>query len=179
MIQKCVGCEHGVEEMFRRDRKACVGCEHGIEEMFRRDRKAMSKHGWISHIVLDDPDYPQGMNYHTHGLMESFKHEDIQVCLAINPNLIHSVVSGLVNLIKEGRTFSAGQTASGDIQNLDVTFAAAKEGDRNDLRLIFPDSTGALEESKMADEHFKAQWVGTIPKVETIQPKPLRRIDWK
>jgi hypothetical protein len=140
----------------------CMGCSEGIEAVRKHDAEAFKEYGWFAHIV-PDPDFPNGMNYHTHGLDVSYNHKDIQVCLSINPKLIHSLVSDVIDQIKKGQTFESGQVVSRIVRGMNVTFANAKEDNRDVLRMIFPDSAGLLDRKNMVDERFKAQYDGTTP----------------
>lgn len=47
----------------------------------------MRKHGWYAHFVPDDNKYPNSINYHTHGLEDSFGHPDLQICFPLPPKI--------------------------------------------------------------------------------------------
>jgi len=135
----------------------CVGCEQGMDKLLERDAKAFKKYGWVAHFVFD-PEYPLGMNYHTHGVPESFNHPDFQVCLPLQNEVVHSIVSTLVDRVKAGESFKAGQKVSEVIGNdMLVTFKEAEECGRPVLRVIFPDKSGSLEPNGV-DEKFAEQW---------------------
>ena len=134
---------------FHNEKCECAICKYGPEFVEDWERDCLQKTGWFAHQVPG--------NYHTHGVLESFGHQDIQVVLQIDPNAIHRIVSGVINDIKEGKQFQAGQNYSKVIQKLDVTFIEATENDRTVLRLIFPDANGKLLKEEM-DPDYAAQY---------------------
>ena len=143
--------------------RSCAACEQGMDAVIAHDTVAFNRYGWYAHIVQADPDYPFGVNYHTHGLLQSLKHKDFQICLCLSPEIAHSIVSDLVEHIKAGETFEAGKVASGIIRGgYNITFANAKECDRDVLRIIFPDKEGALSRDVIS-EAYRPQWEGTTP----------------
>lgn len=137
----------------------CVICELGMEEAKRREREQMEKCGWIAHIMEDDPCTPYHFNYHTHGLKESFDHPDLQIVLTLKSEIAHSIVSEVVEHIKEGKKFKHGDLASGIIRAADpdkeylVLFINAVENNRNILRIILPDVEGNLEPQDMDPQY--------------------------
>lgn len=132
-------------------------CSHDMGAIRRHDEEAFRKYGWYAHIVPDDA-YPLGLNYHTHGMPESYGHQDIQVVLPIDPGKIHRIVSDIVWLVKDGRKFHAGEIAEGVIKGLNVSFVEAEESGRMVLRLILPDKNGELLASRM-DREFAGQYL--------------------
>jgi hypothetical protein len=114
--------------------------------------------GWHAHIVAEDPSAPYGANYHTHGLVESFGHLDIQVVFPIDPRTIHGIVKKLIDQIKDGKKFKHGDRVDGVIQSAtdieyQVLLINAIEGGRNVLRMIIPDAAGNLEPQDMDPEY--------------------------
>jgi hypothetical protein len=136
----------------------CFGCKHGLDALRAHDEEAFKKCGWYAHYVCGDEDYPFAVNYHTHGFPESFKHKDIQVCLSIPRETIHSIVFTLADRIRAGEVFEAGDQVAKIIGGgYLVTFKDAKEDGRDVLRLIFPDRDGNLSRDDM-DDTFAQQW---------------------
>jgi hypothetical protein len=58
----------------------------------------IKKNGWAAHYFVIDSFH---INYHTHGVMESYNHYDIQIVLPVPPCTCHHVVSDIINDIKE------------------------------------------------------------------------------
>jgi len=136
----------------------CAACKYGIENVKRMEQEAMEKEGWYAHIVQDDPRTPYGLNYHTHGMVESFDHPDLQVVLKIDPRTVHSCIHNVVKQIKAGKKFKHGDRADEVIRSAidieyQVMFVNAVEGGRNVLRVIFPDAAGNLEPQDMDPEY--------------------------
>jgi hypothetical protein len=118
----------------------------------------LKKQGWYAHIVTEDPLMPYGYNYHTHGLLESFGHLDIQVVLNLDPRTVHSCVTNLIDQIKEGQKFQHGDKVDKVIRSAtdieyQVLLVNAVESGRNVLRMIFPDAAGNLEPQDMDSKY--------------------------
>lgn len=108
--------------------------------------KMMRQHGWYAHFVPGDEDFPNSINYHTHGVERSFGHADLQICFPIPPDTCHQIFSLVVDNIKEGARYLPGVQYPDIIDNdLKVAFIEAMECGRQVLRLIFPDKNGAYE----------------------------------
>lgn len=105
----------------------------------------MEQFGWFAHYVPGAPDYPNKINYHTHGVAESFGHLDLQICLPIRPEHAHSIFQTVINKIKEGQIFVEDKPYHKVLAKYPLTFALAFEGGRNVLRLLLPDEQGRLE----------------------------------
>jgi len=113
--------------------------------------------GFVIHAVMEG-----GIaNIHTHGLVKGFDHPDIQCVVNLPPEVIYEIFHNLVNKIKGGHRFKAGEIVSGVLQNLNVTFTWATEGDRDVLRLILPDKTGELAPDKIQGK-LKLQYQGQL-----------------
>lgn len=137
--------------------RVCKVCSEGPESMLKWQEQMMKKHGWFIHFVYSK----ESLNAHTHGLIETFKHPDLQIVLPLGERTCHSVFHTVVDRIKKGDKFEHNQVAQEIIQNnLSVQFVEAQEGGRNVLRIIFPDKNGALDEDKMYQDMFRQQWIG-------------------
>lgn len=140
------------------DNPECAVCALGLEAVKTRDREAMEKFGWTAHIVVDDPDVPYGFNYHTHGFPETFQCPDMQIVLPLPKNMSHTIMHTIVTLMREGRRFRLGEIADGVLVGHSVTFASAKELDREVYRVILPDKSGDLNQDTM-DKVYRDQWL--------------------
>jgi hypothetical protein len=137
--------------------QTCDACAFGIESVLAREKEAMEKVGWYAHIIVDDPNTPYHMNYHTHGLQESFEHKDLQVCFPIDPNLIHECVTTLIDKIRTGKTYKANDISFDLMKTRAITFIDAKENDREVLRVVFSDEAGRFKEDEI-DDFLKQQY---------------------
>ena len=138
------------------DKPVCDCCAFGVEEMKEWEKEMMKKHGWFIHFVFDDAT-PFNTNIHTHGLVVTYKHKDVQICAPLSAETAQAILAGLVRRIKAGEKFSAGDKVYELIGNYAVTFIEAKEHDREVLRIIFPDQAGVLNRAEM-DEVWVAQY---------------------
>jgi len=126
--------------------------KHALWEM-----EMLASYGWYSHIV-DDPNMPTGMNFHTHGLDLSWGHRDIQIVIPY-PEICRGVSICIVESIKKGMKFQAGETYDKILKDKSVKFVNAKDGKRDVLRVIFPDLNDHLEKFNMT-EPFDQQYEG-------------------
>ncbi len=131
----------------------CDICRLGIEAAFGIQEEAMEKYGWYVHFVMDDLDYPYGMNVHTHGLADSQKHPDLQICLPMSAKSCHEIlINAIEDNVKKGIIFEHGKKygniimpspGSGKMSYL-VLFLNAKENGRDVLRMVFPEKDGGF-----------------------------------
>lgn len=106
-------------------------------------REMMKKNGWYVHYIPDDSQFPNAINFHTHGIAESFGHLDLQICFPLPPTVAHQIFSMLVDNIKEGYQYLPGIKYPEIIQgDLLVEFMETVECGRPVLRIIFPDKDG-------------------------------------
>jgi len=151
-------CEHEPGDHDRLDKPVCSVCAFGIEAVEEHEKEMMKDLGWYAHYVHDDPNTPFNINYHTHGLSQSFKHKDLQACLPIDFKVLHTIVTSIVNEIKAGKTFAAGDPVFNILQgDYAITFMDAKECGRDVLRVIFPDPTGHLKKDEI-EKPYDSQW---------------------
>lgn len=114
-----------------------------IKKLEAFHQKCMEQYGWYSHCVPTGDNTPFGFNYHTHGVEKSFNHPNIQVVFPLNHEIVHSIVSIVIDRIKAGEKFVPNKDYSEIIgNNLMVRFVEAKECGRSVLRLVFPDAKG-------------------------------------
>jgi len=128
----------------------CAVCKDGMEAVLEREKTAMESVGWYAHYVPNDPDYPYGTNYHTHGLQHSFDHLNFQVCLSADPNMIHHVLNIAIAKIKEGFKYEHGKKyteliEAKDGSDYEILMLEAEENDRKVLRMIIPDKDGKFD----------------------------------
>lgn len=134
----------------------CFTCKNGLEAREAWIDEMMEKHGWFVDGV-QDPSYPYGIQFHTHGLMKTYEHVDLQIIFNLGLKTANKIFWSAVNQIKEGKKFSPGEEASEVIENMNVLFLPMIENQRPVLRIVFPDVNGELDKNKIEDM-FKDQW---------------------
>lgn len=151
---------------MRRNRKTGKDKQQQFEDWHQ---ETLKKYGWLAHFVLDDTNTPNNTNYHTHGLAEQFGHPDLQICLPLRPEIAHSVMTKIINKIKEGKRFEPGIEYDGLLAGgYKLQFIAAEEGDRKVLRVVFPNTEGNYKGAM-----YKAQF--TKLSNRPAQQKSLRK----
>lgn len=133
--------------------------ENNFKKVLEEQEEMLEKHGWVVHFVFESYEGElNGMaNIHTHGLKENFDHYDLQIVLPVKPELAHSVLSGIAEAIKEGRTFKPEVLTKGVLRNFDVIFRVYEEAEREVLRLFLPDPNGKLPFEEDCEEIYKRQ----------------------
>jgi hypothetical protein len=123
--------------------------------LFNRWKNArIAAHSWVGDLV-SDPNYPYGLNAHSHGVQETLDHPDFQIVLNVNPGTIDAIFSDLVARVKEGQKFEPGIEYGEIISNYNITFIEVEEGHRKVLRVIFPDKAGNLDKgtNELSDQY--------------------------
>ena len=133
--------------------------EKNLEQVQAWHDEQMAKHGWFAHFVFDDVEKPNGINFHTHGLDQTYDHLDFQIVLPLQHKTAHSIFWELARMLEAGRRFSSGDRVSNVISNYDIKLVQVEDNGRNVLRIIFPDAAGHLEKEELA-EKFAAQYEG-------------------
>ena len=136
----------------------CVKCEGTLPPDF--EKKAMEKMGYLGLIVLDDKDFPNGCNIHTHGFWESWKHPDIQIVIPMPKEIIGPIFGTAKEIATRGGQIITGRLYDNFLKGFNVEFAWAVECDRDILRIILPDKDGETARGKIAAPYDK-QWEGT------------------
>ena len=133
----------------------CFACINGIDGLEKLELELIKKHGWYGHFVQDDLKCPYGVNAHTHNLKEAYNHKDIQVCLNIDPAIIHGLFHSIVDEIKKGVKFESGIEYDNVFSGVfKAKFVDAFECGRQVLRLLIPDPNGKYE-GKYAEQLTK------------------------
>jgi hypothetical protein len=126
----------------------------------RRHDASIAAHGFVVHIVPDQPDSPTGFSCHTHGLPASFGHPDFEVVLPLPYEAAGELLARLVARVKAGARYAAGDREDRVADAGDVAFAAATECGRDVLRVIVPDPRGRTARGEI-DGGYAVQWEGT------------------
>ena len=129
-----------------------------IKSLVNSEQRMMEEYGWVVHFVFEVNGEFEGLaNIHTHGLLESFGHKDLQLVLPLDPKDSHPLLAGIVNQVKEGRVFKEDIATSKVIHNYDVYFKEVIENDRTLLRLILPDPNGKFTNEKDCIDPYNRQ----------------------
>jgi len=133
----------------------CFVRQHGADALAAKEAELVEKVGWYIHFVVDGKDF----NIHTHHVLESFGHTDLQITIGLQKDTAMEVLQTVVNKIKAGQKFTVGNDYEGIIgKGYKVRFINATVGGRQVLRLIFPDADGNLDRAEMKQEYFANQY---------------------
>jgi len=139
--------------------------QNDYEKLIRARNKMMEEHGWVVDAVFDTENSKcetgTGVDIHTHGLEESFGHMDLQCTLPADMEMIHSIFCIIVKNIKEGKKYEHGKCYKILDNGYKFRFIKTTQGNREVLRIIFPDKHGKLHKSLM-EEKFKIQYCGIM-----------------
>jgi hypothetical protein len=135
----------------------CKNCEDPDFDYASWEFEMMEKYGWYVHFVQDDSS-PTGMNIHTHGVRETFKHPDFQIVIPLPQEIIQNILHGMIKQIKDGGSFDVDERYDSVINGFDVKFIWADECDRKLLRIIFPDKEGKLDAGTFVDKDYELQY---------------------
>lgn len=140
------------------DTHQCKICKDGFEEYKKKEDELFEKYGFIIHGVIEDKDHPFGVNFHTHGLPESFDHPDFQICFPLDMKMACEIIHNLVYYIREEDAhYTTGQIVSDIIEPFNITFISVIENEDLLLRIIFPDEKGCLIKEEINPEYL-SQW---------------------
>jgi hypothetical protein len=125
----------------------CAYCEMGVEEVQKMEQECMERDGFYAHLVAKDENSPTGFNAHTHGLMVSWNHPDLQLVIPMKGEVVMGLFWAAVNHIKDdGVTYQDGDVAENIAgNNYKVKFIKVQEAGRDVLRMIIPDVEGNLD----------------------------------
>lgn len=131
----------------------CLACSQGIDKVREVEQQSIKKYGWFAHYVPNDHLAPFDTNYHTHGVYEKYGHPDFQVCLNVNPRIIHELFFILIDEVSKGKKYEVGKRYDEVLQGFDVMFIKAKECGRDVMRMILPDKNGLFENGELAAQY--------------------------
>ena len=150
-----------------------VSPEEALANFKAWEAEKLARFGWIVHYVGDDSDSPTGVNIHTHGIMESYDHLDLQIVMPLPQNVAHPILGIIVDRIKNGEKFGDGDVLEQVIGGgFTLKVVAATECNRDVLRIIFPDQSGDCDVWSMS-EPYRRQY-GDIVELPDVE-KPKRK----
>ena len=120
----------------------CDVCKFGLsmDEVKKKQEAYMEKCGFFSHFV--DEELDGFVNYHTHGFSKTWNHPDFQMVIPIEHALANEIFWDFAERVKNGEKFKPGDQVDKVIRNYPVRLARATEGNREVLRIIYPDKNG-------------------------------------
>lgn len=137
-----------------------MGIEQELEfrKLEEREKEYLKEYGfYIHYTVSSDDDGPQLINCHTHGLKESFGHDELQVVLPINQRIVSGVIHSAVKLIKNGEKLNDGDKKSHILEGYDVLIKKVIEDGQSVMRLIIPDAAGKFPGDDGCEEYYRDQ----------------------
>jgi hypothetical protein len=135
----------------------CLPCSFLRIYYLRRNEALLQENeGWTAdYVITSDPSTPTGFNAHTH-IHERYGHPDFQIALRLPMGLCDHIFRGLVDRVKNGHKFKAGDRIEGvfgEKNEYNVVLIDAIENDRPVLRVIIPDEHGHLDKAELKDAH--------------------------
>lgn len=114
--------------------------EEIIKKLQKQEEEMVKKYGYVVHLVAE------AANYHTHYLMESFGHPELEIRLNIDPQVAAHFLNKLGERVVAGEKFTDKQILK-DFFNpgFDGLLVKSSHG----LRLIVPDEAGCLDKDEM------------------------------
>ncbi len=128
------------------DWRAAGMSEDDVADKYKEWEQAqVEKHGWFVHFIGDDDACPMGVNFHTHGL-DKYDHLDLQIVVPVSDKVAMGIFHNIVNRIKDGESFNHGDIVSEIAgKGYNIKFHAARETNRDVLRVIIPDADNNLD----------------------------------
>lgn len=111
----------------------------------RKDKMYKEEIDWTIQCIMPYPpkSNPFHINYHTIGMEEKYDNLDFQIVLPVDKNTAGLILNYLCHLVKRGYTITEDTIVKGlTDDNNEVYFVKRKEGNREVLRLVFPDNRG-------------------------------------
>lgn len=113
-------------------------------ELHAWENVMINTHGWYVHLIPSTVN-KDIMDIHTHGIKESFGHDDFQIVAPLPDITAQSIFASFIDRIKAGEKFVNNQIVSKIIGGYEVKLVNAIESDRIVLRIILPDKYGKLD----------------------------------
>lgn len=118
----------------------------GIQKNHARLRKLMQddikKYGFHVHYILH---HKEGFaDYHTHGLVETFGHPELQIVMRFQFELAGGIFHDVVNEIRKGKKFEPGKEYENILKGMPIRISAVppEPGEDERVRILFPDAQG-------------------------------------
>lgn len=130
----------------------CGSAEHKAE-MAEKENAWIEQHGFYMHLV-PDADPP---NVHTHGLVHSMNHIDLQIAMPLKAQLLATLIHDIVDKIRDGAKIKDGDILDYVLKDYNVKAVQMTEMGRPVIRILLPDKDGAFPDDDACAENFKIQ----------------------
>jgi hypothetical protein len=135
--------------------QVCSGQFKTVADIENWQKDNLKKHGFYMHYVpIDDEEC---IDAHTHGLKESFGHDDLQIVLPIPQSTASGVLWSAVERIRDGEQLQPGQRYERIIKSLPVELVWARDEVRDLIRILLPDEHGLLPGDYGCNEVYQRQ----------------------
>ena len=131
------------------------------EDMYKWENSMIAVHGWYVHAIPVDDTM---VNIHTHGIKETFGHDDFQIVVPLDNDTAQIIFTNFVDRIKNGDKFTNNQIVSNILHGYEVKLVNAIEEDRIVFRIILPDKCGKLD-SISIESPFHLQYADLLQNV--------------
>ena len=101
-------------------------------------------------MLIEDALNPLVIEIHTHGFERMFSHPDLQFVHPLPTDKAMLLMNKVVELIRAGRQFKAGDETEDVLEGCRICFVAATESGRPVLRMVVPGPNGHIEYEPMA-----------------------------
>ncbi len=145
------------------DDPECAGNHMTPEERRAWEAKCLIESGfWVDYVHDEFTHLPHPLshlvNYHTHGFSQLWKHPDFQIVLPLSPEQVMPTFHSFADRVRKGERFHAGQVVSEIIREpYKVKLVAARECDRDVLRILVPDKKNRFPGDPGCDPAFAIQ----------------------
>jgi hypothetical protein len=113
------------------------------------------KNGWAAHYVPLDEHH---INYHTHGVQESYGHQDFQIVLPLGQNMAHILTNAIIERVKAGEVFEEDKPYLGLMkEGYPISFKKFVECGRDVLRILICDKNKLLPGEEGCNPGFVRQ----------------------
>ncbi|MBP1309215.1 hypothetical protein JOD82_002235 [Paenibacillus sp. 1182] len=132
--------------------------QNRLKQVQEFKEKCIQKYGF--YVDLDPSEGKDQCNYHTHGVLESFGHLDLQIVFPIDPKIAGALFHSVVDEIRKGQVFQPDVEYFGMVAdpNMPMVFKEVCETDRKVLRMLIPDRKGIVPGKQGCDPVFDVQW---------------------
>jgi hypothetical protein len=110
----------------------CLGCQ-SLNKLDIMRKNMIAKYGFCIDAVVCGVEIP---DYHTHGLMESLDHPELQIIYPMPMELACQLIHNAVRLIKQGKRLEPGKLYAEIVEGYDIEMEWAE--DQTLIRMIMP-----------------------------------------
>jgi hypothetical protein len=132
--------------------------KENISKIGKENKDKLNKYGHVIHYVFSKKDgWNEDCSIHTHGVLELYKHLDLEIKLPLPQNVAMGVLNGMVESIKKGVSFENKLISDEVLKGYDVQLVRVNDGSRELIRVIIPDENGKFPGDKDCKDVYKNQ----------------------